>query len=207
MFTPPDDSITHIVLFKYRPDISWTDLQRHFEDFQSLRQRCIRPQTGKPYILSMRMGKNNSWELFSKGMTHAFILEFESQEDLDFYLLQDQVHAEFSRAAHPMIEDSLVVDIKHGVLFGATPKKPLISDRVRKGSCHCGSCKWDLRWDGELKHVLCHCDTCKKLGGGPYSCNYIVPKGALQITQGNPEVYSYTGASGESASTTPEGCV
>jgi len=50
-------------------------------------------------MLSMRMGKNNSWEPHSKGMTHAFILEFASQEHLDYYLLEDRVHAEFSREA------------------------------------------------------------------------------------------------------------
>ncbi|KAF2629360.1 hypothetical protein BU25DRAFT_409256 [Macroventuria anomochaeta] len=117
--------ITHIVLFKYRPDISWTDFQTHFTSFQSLQTRCLHPSTGKPYMLSMRMGQNNSWEPFSKGMTHGFILEFASQEHLDYYLLQDKVHAEFSRNAKPLIEDSVVVDIKDGLLFGPKPRKPV----------------------------------------------------------------------------------
>lgn len=191
--SPP---ITHIVLFKYRSDISWMDLQAHFTSFQALQSRCLHPDTGRPYMLSMKMGKNNSWEPYSKGMTHGFILEFASQEDLDYYLLRDQVHADFSRKAHPLIEDSLVVDISDGVLFGPAPKKPHGLGGVWKGSCHCGGCEWEVRIEDEFKHVLCHCDTCKKLGGGPFSCNYIVPREDLQILRGNPSVYLYKGASG-----------
>lgn len=198
---PPSAPITHIVLFKYRSDISWTTLQSHFEAFQALQQRCTHPSTGRPYILSMRMGKNNSWEPHSKGMTHAFVLEFASQEHLDYYLLQDQVHAEFSRNAHPMIEDSVVVDIRDGVLFGPSPRKRVGLGGKWQGSCHCRGCEWEVTVElGEtLKHVLCHCDTCKRLGGGPYSCNYIVPHGALQITKGSPSVYTYKGASGKAS--------
>lgn len=135
--------------------------------------------------------------LTSVGMTHGFILEFASQEDLNYYLLEDSVHAEFSRKAHPLIEDSLVVDISDGVLFGPTPQKPYGHNGLWKGVCHCGECKWEVQSAEELKHVLCHCDTCKKLGGGPFSCNYIVPRGSLRILIGDLGVYSYKGASGK----------
>jgi hypothetical protein len=50
-----------------------------------------------------------SWEPFSKGMTHGFVLEFASQEDLDYYLTEDPVHLAFSAAAKSLIEDSVVV--------------------------------------------------------------------------------------------------
>lgn len=157
-------------------------------------------------MLSMRMGKNRSWEPFNKGMTHAFVLEFASQDDLDYYLTKDPVHLAFSRAAHPLIEDSVVVDIRDGVLFGPGAKRPAgvtfpgEEGQRWKGSCHCGGCEWEVAIKGEgeeLKHVLCHCDTCKKLGGGPYSCNYIVPKDDLKVTKGSPSVYTYKGASGK----------
>lgn len=75
--------ITHIVLFKYKPSISWEVFEEHFETFKALQQRCLHPVTQRPYMLSVRMGKNRSWEPFSKGMTHAFALEFASQDDLD----------------------------------------------------------------------------------------------------------------------------
>ena len=63
------------------------------------------------------MGKNTSWENFGKGMTHAFVLEFKDEADRDFYLLHDQVHRAFSAKAGPLIEDSVVVDLKDGQLF------------------------------------------------------------------------------------------
>ncbi|KAF2444509.1 stress responsive A/B barrel domain protein, partial [Karstenula rhodostoma CBS 690.94] len=108
--------ITHIVAFKYRSEISWSDMEDHFKYFMSLKTRSLHRQTGKPLIKSLRAGKNRSWESCSKGMSHAFVLEFASQEDLDYYLTAEPVHLQFSKDAKPLIEDSLVVDIKDGVL-------------------------------------------------------------------------------------------
>lgn len=190
-----NETITHIVLFQYRSNITWTDFESHFAAFSSLKNRCLRD--GKPYMLSMRMGKNRSWEPCSKGMTHGFVLEFASQDDLDYYLTQDEVHAEFSRNAKPFVEDSVVVDITDGVLFGAAAKHPSLNQTgAHAGSCHCGELKWAAKLD-KAEHVLCHCGTCQKLGGGPYSCNQIIAREDLTMLQGEPKVYTYKGASGK----------
>ncbi|KAL6709246.1 hypothetical protein ACN47E_001653 [Coniothyrium glycines] len=191
--------ITHIVLFKYRQDISWTDFEKHFESFMALKHASLNPSTGKPLIQSLKAGKNRSWEPFSKGMTHGFVLEFANQEDLDYYLTAEPVHQAFSKAAKPLIEDSLVVDIKDGVLFGTAAEHPLAKgEGVRRGACHCEGVRWTAKLDN-AEHVLCHCSTCQKLGGGPYSCNQIVPKEALKIIAGQENVgeYKYKGASGK----------
>ncbi|KAJ9648131.1 hypothetical protein H2201_002330 [Coniosporium apollinis] len=190
------ETITHIVLFKYRPDISWTDFESHFSTFLALQTRCLHPSTGKPYMLSLRAGKNRSWEPFSKGMTHGFVLEFANQEDLDYYLTSDPVHLAFSKAAGPLIEDSVVVDIRDGILFGSPAKRPGTGPGNYSGSCHCGQMAWTANL-GTAEHVLCHCETCRKLGGGPYSCNQIIPREDLSITRGEPRVYVYKGASGK----------
>lgn len=62
-------------------------------------------------MLSLRAGKNQSWEDFSKGMTHGFVLEFRNQEDLDYYLTEDPVHRAFSEdvVKRGLLEDSVVV--------------------------------------------------------------------------------------------------
>jgi hypothetical protein len=199
MSNPSSNSIWHVPQFRYRADVSWVELQNHFDHLRSLQHKCLHPATGKPYMRSMRFGKNNSWEGLGKGATHVAILEFASQEDLDYYLLQDEVHAEFSRKAAPLVEDVTVIDIQDGVLFGPTPQKPVGLGGRYKGACHCRASEWEVQVPaGEtLKHVLCHCDTCKRLGGGPYSCNYIVPNGSLRVTRGSPSVYTYKGASGK----------
>jgi hypothetical protein len=115
-----------------------------------------------------------SWETHNKGMTHGFVLEFRNQDDLDYYLTEDPVHLAFSKDALPMIEDSVVVDIHDGVLFGPSPLKPTKS-KTYNGSCHCGEIAWTAKLE-KAEHILCHCDTCKKLGGGPYSLNAIIAK-------------------------------
>ncbi|THW68503.1 hypothetical protein D6D18_10572 [Aureobasidium pullulans] len=51
----------------------------------------------------MNSGKNRSWEPFNKGFTHGFVLEFENQDDLDYYLTQEPVHIAFSKSAGPLM--------------------------------------------------------------------------------------------------------
>ena len=167
----------------------------------SLKSRSRHPNTGTPLIKSLKAGKNRSWEPFSKGLTHAFILEFDSQDDLDYYLTAEPVHLQFSKEAKPLIEDSVVMDIKDGVLFGPAAEHPSLKagqEDVWRGSCHCEAVKWAAKLES-AEHVLCHCDTCRKLGGGPYSCNQIIPKEGLTIFVGNENVgvYRYKGASGK----------
>ena len=68
-----------------------------------------------------------------------------------------------------------------------------------QAQCHCGHHKWEWTLESDKQsHILCHCDTCKVLSGGPYTLNQIVPKSALKITSGGePAKYSYKGDSGE----------
>ncbi|GAB7329791.1 hypothetical protein MBLNU13_g01517t1 [Cladosporium sp. NU13] len=69
-----------------------------------------------------------------------------------------------------------------------------------QAQCHCGHHKWEWTLESDKQsHILCHCDTCKVLSGGPYTLNQIVPKSALKITSGGePAKYSYKGDSGNS---------
>ncbi|KAK5130911.1 hypothetical protein LTR08_001575 [Meristemomyces frigidus] len=196
------EPITHIVLFKYSPSLPWQTLQSHFTSFRALRTRCLRPAvSGKPYMLSMRMGQNRSWEPFSKGLTHAFILEFATQADLDYYLTADPVHIAFSSdvTARGLVEDSVVMDIQDGTVLLSPADMPT-RPGAKQGSCHCGAVRFTavLAPAGDQSnHVLCHCRTCQLMSGGPYSCNQIIPEADLTITEGTPSTYTYTGASGK----------
>lgn len=132
-------------------------------------------------------------------MTHGFVLEFACQEDLDYYLTSEPVHLQFSKESGPLIEDSVVIDIKDGVLFGPKAEHPAMRrDGTYKGTCHCEAVTWSAILD-KAEHVLCHCSTCQKLGGGPYSCNQIISKEQLSLIYGyeNVGVYRYKGASGK----------
>jgi hypothetical protein len=85
-----------------------------------------------------------------------------------------------------------LADFEDGKLFADGAPTP---NANYEGSCHCGQIEWTVRLNNP-QHILCHCDTCKKLGGGPFSCNQIVSKDDLRITKGSPRIYTYTGASG-----------
>jgi len=196
------DTITHIVLFKYKPTITWSALESHFDKFLALKHCSLSAKTGLPLIKSLKAGKNRSWEPFSKGMTHGFVLEFDSQDELDYYLTQEPMHLQFSKEAEPLIEDSLVIDIRDGVLFGPAATRPTVPASTYNGSCHCGAITWKATLT-TAEHVLCHCSTCQKLGGGPYSCNQIIPREDISIVSGEPKVYRYLGASGTFISSSP----
>ncbi|KAI9672385.1 MAG: hypothetical protein M1817_003407 [Caeruleum heppii] len=43
------------------------------------------------------------------------------------------------------------------------------------GRCHCGQVEWTVSLE-DASHVICHCDACKMLSGGPETLNQIVPK-------------------------------
>jgi hypothetical protein len=225
------ETITHIVLFKYKTDISWQAFEIHFEQFMDLKQKSISKKTGRPLIKSLKAGVSSAFIRTSRGM----LTLWHRQEPLLGTLQQRNDPwlcpriwkprrtrlLSYSRAGPSWVfekcspfnviaigdpscyqqidlcyrEDSLVVDIKDGVLFGPTAKRPL-GENEYLGSCHCNSVTWTVKL-GVAEHVLCHCRTCQQLGGGPYSCNQIVPKEALKIFTGSPKVYTYTGASGK----------
>jgi len=45
--------------------------------FEALAQQCLHPKTGKPYITSVKCGRQNSPEGMTKGLEMIFVLEFE----------------------------------------------------------------------------------------------------------------------------------
>ena len=43
-----------------------------------------------------------------------------------------------------------------------------------QGKCHCGHHQWEVTLNqDQSKHILCHCDTCKILGGGAFTMNQV----------------------------------
>jgi hypothetical protein len=48
-------------------------------------------------------------------MTHAFIMEFESLEDRDYYVHEDPSHAAFKKIAGQIIEKPQVIDFTNGL--------------------------------------------------------------------------------------------
>lgn len=104
--TAPDyrpGPVKHIVLFRYAS--STTQAQRHEieERFHALQAS---PRNGKPYIVSIESGTQNSQEGHHHGLEHGFIVTFRSEGDRNYYVgkpliqnsqLFDKAHDEFKK--------------------------------------------------------------------------------------------------------------
>ena len=48
-------------------------------------------------------------------MTHAFVVEFDTEEDRSYYLDEDPAHLEFVKSLGPLVKDIQVTDYTPGV--------------------------------------------------------------------------------------------
>ncbi|KAF7550409.1 hypothetical protein G7Z17_g5740 [Cylindrodendrum hubeiense] len=106
--------ITHIVMFKFKAEVSTTEVKTINESMLALKDHCLHPETGKPYILSSKGGRDNSIEGLQDGITHAFVVEFVSDEDREYYVTKDPAHREFVQRLMPLVEKGQVVDFTPG---------------------------------------------------------------------------------------------
>lgn len=67
--------LTLVVAFK--SEASPEAQQTLISSFEALAQKCLHPKTGKPYIKSLKAGRQNSPEGMTKGLDLIFVLEFE----------------------------------------------------------------------------------------------------------------------------------
>ncbi|RSH86979.1 hypothetical protein EHS25_003467 [Saitozyma podzolica] len=86
-------TIYHIVSFKVPGGASAHS--QLTSDFFSLKDTCVRPTDAKPYISAIRGGRQSSKEGKDQGMDVVFILEFDNDEDLQYYLWKDPAHDAF----------------------------------------------------------------------------------------------------------------
>ena len=94
--------LRHVVLFKFKDSTSAEDVDRIVKAFTALPSKI-------PVIKSIEWGTNNSPEGLNKGLTHCFLLTFNSEEDRDAYLPHPE-HKAFGQIAGPHIADVTVVD-------------------------------------------------------------------------------------------------
>ncbi|KFA72065.1 hypothetical protein S40288_02294 [Stachybotrys chartarum IBT 40288] len=96
---PVADGVSHLVLFDFKSDIAGDDLHSATSHMLDLANNCLHPSTGKPYIKSIRGGKNNSPEGLS----------FESLQDRDYYIETDPAHKEFIQHVTPLLDTGAIV--------------------------------------------------------------------------------------------------
>ena len=105
--TPPrkpmkTNALQHVVLFKFKPEATPEKVAEIVAAFKAL-------PTKIKEIKDFKWGTNNSPEKLDKGLTHAFILTFDSAKDRDAYL-PHPAHKAFGTIVGPWLADVTVVD-------------------------------------------------------------------------------------------------
>ncbi|MCJ1461950.1 hypothetical protein MMC07_000550 [Pseudocyphellaria aurata] len=79
-----------------------------------MKDACIHPATNKPYIKSAIGGRDNSPSGYQRGMTHAFVMEFENEADQHYYLTQDSSHTGLVQYIRDAVEGVQLIDFIPG---------------------------------------------------------------------------------------------
>jgi hypothetical protein len=112
--------IKHIVMFHFKPEVNANEKQVVVERFLELEKSALR--NGKPYILSIKTGGQNSHEGLSMGFEQAFIVTFKSEGDRNYYVgtplvndpqYFDAMHDDFKKFIAPLI----LADKKGALVF------------------------------------------------------------------------------------------
>ncbi len=98
----PTNAVQHMVLFKFKADITPAKLKELEVGFASL------PAQIKE-IVGFQWGINSSPEKLDKGFTHGYILTFKTEKDRDAYL-PHPAHVAFGNLVKPWLADITVLD-------------------------------------------------------------------------------------------------
>ncbi len=121
-FTAPDYKpgiIRHVVLFRYKPEVGDAQRMAVLLRFRNLKNSALR--NGRPYIISIHAGRQNSHEGLGQNFDQIFIVKFRSEGDRNYYVgtpavtdpaFYDPQHQKFKEFIAPLLADngSLVFD-------------------------------------------------------------------------------------------------
>lgn len=119
-FTGPDYKpglVRHMVMFRYKPGTSEAIRRQIREQFLAMQQSARR--NGRPYILSIETGLQNSGEGADQGLQEAFLITFRSEGDRNYYVgtpvvnspaYYEPTHERFKQFAFPHIQSAVVFD-------------------------------------------------------------------------------------------------
>ncbi|KAI4861127.1 stress responsive A/B barrel domain protein [Hypoxylon rubiginosum] len=108
-------TIYHIVLFKFKDLVPAEEDKDACNRMLALSTKCLHPTTKKTYVKILGGGKDNSPEGLQNGLTHAFIAQFENEEDRKYYLEADPAHREFVTSIKDIVDKAQVIDFTPGV--------------------------------------------------------------------------------------------
>ncbi|KAK4507093.1 hypothetical protein PRZ48_000827 [Zasmidium cellare] len=106
--------IIHIVLFEFKPSTNHAQVEDVCKRMLALQDKCVHPQTNKPYVKSYGGGRDTSPEGLQGAFSHGFVSEFQNEEDRKYYLEKDPAHLEFVKSLDGIIQNVRVVDFEPG---------------------------------------------------------------------------------------------
>lgn len=95
-------TLRHVVNFKFKSSATEAQVKEVVDAFRDLKTKI-------PEIKAFEWGTNNSPENLNKGLTHCFILTFDSEEGRAKYLPHPD-HKAFGAKLGPVLEDVFVID-------------------------------------------------------------------------------------------------
>lgn len=109
--------VRHFVAFKFKKNIDQVQINKVVSNFLALKTLCVR--NAKPYILSIEVGKANSFEGADQGKQIGFLVTFKSEGDRNYYVGQplipesevdfyDPAHLRFKKFVGPLLETPVV---------------------------------------------------------------------------------------------------
>ncbi len=109
--------VRHFVAFKFKKDIDQVQISKVVSNFLALKTLCVR--NGTPYIVSIEVGKANSFEGADQGKQIGFLVTFKSEGDRNYYIGQplipvsefdfyDPAHLRFKNFVGPLLETPVV---------------------------------------------------------------------------------------------------
>jgi len=108
-------AVIHLVQFKFKDEVTADEVHQACSRMLALKVNCLHPTTKQPYVSSIVGGKDNSAEGLQQGLTHAFVVEFASEDDRDYYVRHDPAHQAFVKSIGVVVEKAQVLDFTPGI--------------------------------------------------------------------------------------------
>ena len=94
--------LRHVVMFKFKDGASRADVKKVEDAFAGLAKKIS-------LIKDFEWGTNNSPENLNQGLTHCFLVTFQSEKDRDAYLVHPD-HKAFVEVLKPHLDKATVLD-------------------------------------------------------------------------------------------------
>ncbi|KAH6874868.1 stress responsive A/B barrel domain-containing protein [Thelonectria olida] len=101
---------THTVFVEFMHSAKPEAIKAACAQFKSLKYKCLHPIRHSTYIISVKGGRHHEDQAY----THAFITEFASIEDRDYFVNEDPAHKALKYNLEHIVSSSIEVDFTDG---------------------------------------------------------------------------------------------